>query len=279
MNENELQAMVSLLDDPDMEISRHIEQKLLSLGTEVVPFLETQWALQGDNEPLQQRIEQIVHQIQYQSVQHRLRQWVLGGGNDLLEGMWIVSTYMYPGVRLEPLRQQFNEFFYDMWREFGGDMTAFEQVKLFNQIFFGKFGFRANTDDFHSPTNSLINIVLERKSGNPISLCIIYMLIAQKLKMPVYGVNLPNVFVLTYKSPDIQFYINAFNKGITFSRSDIDNYIAQLNFEANDSFYEPCTHIDIMRRVLRNLAISFEKLEQFDKSEEIKQLLELLHVQ
>ena len=62
----------------------------------------------------------------------------------------------------------------------------------------------------------MINAVLESKKGNPISMCVVYMLIAQKLKLPVYGVNLPSLFVLTYKKGDEQFYINAFNKGLNF---------------------------------------------------------------
>jgi regulator of sirC expression with transglutaminase-like and TPR domain len=122
----------------------------------------------------------------------------------------------------------------------------------------------------------MINIVLETKRGNPISLCAIYMMVAQKLKMPIYGVNLPNLFILTYKSGDTQFYINAFNKGLIFSRSDIDNYIAHLNLSQNDIFYEPCSHIEILKRMIRNLIMAFEKVGETKKIEEVKTLLACL---
>jgi regulator of sirC expression with transglutaminase-like and TPR domain len=122
----------------------------------------------------------------------------------------------------------------------------------------------------------MINIVLDSKRGNPISLCVVYMLVAQKLKLPVYGVNLPNLFILTYKTPEAQFYINVFNKGIVFSKSDIDNYIAQLNLPASDIFYQPCSNMDIIRRVLRNLIISFEKTGDADKMEEVRLLLNVI---
>jgi regulator of sirC expression with transglutaminase-like and TPR domain len=122
----------------------------------------------------------------------------------------------------------------------------------------------------------MMNVVIETKKGNPISLCVIYMLVAQKLKIPVYGVNLPNLFILTYKSDQTQFYINAFNKGLIFSRADIDNYISHLNLSPLDIFYEPCNNIDIIKRVFRNLVISFEKVGDSDKVEEIKLLLRLI---
>jgi regulator of sirC expression with transglutaminase-like and TPR domain len=105
---------------------------------------------------------------------------------------------------------------------------------------------------------------------------VVYMLVANKLKMPVYGVNLPNLFVLTYKTNESQFYINVFSKGIIFSKSDIDKYIAQLNLPPSDIFYQPCSNMDIIKRVLRNLIISFEKTSDTDKVQEIKQLLHVI---
>src|SRR3954452_19993473 len=91
--------------------------------------------------------------------------------------------------------------------------------------------------------------------------------------MPVYGVNLPNLFIPTYKSSESQFYINAFNKGLIFSKADIDNYISHLNLSPLDIFYEPCSNLDILKRVLRNLIVSFEKVGDSSKVEEVKTLL------
>jgi regulator of sirC expression with transglutaminase-like and TPR domain len=91
--------------------------------------------------------------------------------------------------------------------------------------------------------------------------------------MPVYGVNLPNLFVLTYKSERTQFYINVFNRGIIFSKTDIDHYIAQLNIKSKDIFYQPCTNLEIVQRVLRNLILSYEKTSEQDKIREIEKIL------
>jgi regulator of sirC expression with transglutaminase-like and TPR domain len=104
----------------------------------------------------------------------------------------------------------------------------------------------------------------------------VYMLVAQRLKMPFFGVNLPNLFVLTYKSDEATFYINAFNRGMIFTRTDIDDYIAKLKLAPNPIFYEPCSHIDIVLRVLRNLALSFENLGDIEKLNEIKNILKVM---
>jgi regulator of sirC expression with transglutaminase-like and TPR domain len=102
-------------------------------------------------------------------------------------------------------------------------------------------------------------------------------LVAQKLKLPVSGVNLPNLFVLTYKDDrNAQFYINAFNRGLIFSRQDIENYINELHINPQDSFFEPCSNLDIIRRVLRNLIVSFDKMGEHAKAEEVKELLQIV---
>jgi regulator of sirC expression with transglutaminase-like and TPR domain len=104
----------------------------------------------------------------------------------------------------------------------------------------------------------------------------VYLLITQRLELPVYGVNLPNLFILTYKDEKTQFYINVFNKGLVFLKEDIDNYLENLQLNKRDIFYMPCTHQDIILRILRNLIVSFEKLGDYHKSDEIKDLLQKL---
>jgi regulator of sirC expression with transglutaminase-like and TPR domain len=206
-------------------------------------------------------------------LKERLREWYKSPDQDLLTGMWIIATYQYPDIGLEKIKQELEQIYYEIWLEFRPDLYAIDQVKVINSVFFNKLKFGANTKNFHSPGNSLINVVLETRKGNPITLCVIYMLVAQKLKLPVHGVNLPNLFILTYKDSNHQFYINAFNRGLIFSRQDIENYIHELHLVPQASFYEPCPHVEVIRRALRNLIMSFEKLGEHAKAEEVKLLL------
>ena len=275
MNNNEIKALVSLLDDEDKEVLTHVEQKIISLGDSIIPFLENEWET-NFNPVVQKKLEELIHTLQFDSLKAKMLAWKEAGATDLLEGMWLVATYQYPDLMLEKLKKELEQIYYEAWLDFKSDLHPFDQIKILNNVLFTKLKFGANTKNFHSPSNCMINIVLDSKKGNPISLCMIYMLVANKLKMPVYGVNLPNLFILTHKTKEAQFYINVFNKGLIFSKSDIDNYIAQLNLSPSDIFYQPCSHLDIVKRVLRNLTMSFEKTGDADKVEEIKILLQLI---
>jgi regulator of sirC expression with transglutaminase-like and TPR domain len=276
LDEKNIKALVSLLNDEDQEILQHVEQQIITLGDTIIPYLEQEWE-SNFNPTVQKRIEDLIHTVQFGHLSQRLKKWKDDGCVDLLEGMWIVCTYQYPDIEFEKLQADIEQIYYDVWVEMKiTDDLPYEKIKLLNYAFFNKLKFTANTKNFHSVTNSMLNLVLDTRKGNPISLCVIYLLVAQKLKMPVYGVNLPNLFILTYKTPDSQFYINAFNKGLIFSRADIDNYIAHLNLTPNDLFYQPCSNLDIIRRVLRNIIVSFEKTSNQEKVDEVKGLLEAL---
>jgi regulator of sirC expression with transglutaminase-like and TPR domain len=272
MEEKELKALVSLLDDDDKGVVSHVQEKILSIGRAVIPFLEKEWE-SNFNPSVQQRIEDLIHTLQYESLKTRLNEWYRGDDHDLLTGMWILATYQYPDLELENLRQELEQIYYETWLEFRPDLYPFDQIKVINSVLFNKLKFGANTKNFHSPGNSMINVVLESHKGNPITLCVIYLLVAQKLKLPVQGVNLPNLFILTYKGPQTQFYINAFNRGLIFSKQDIENYISELHLVPQNSFFEPCSNVDIIRRALRNLVMSFEKMGEHAKAEEVKMLL------
>jgi regulator of sirC expression with transglutaminase-like and TPR domain len=276
MKETELKALVSLLDDEDAQIIHHVEEKILSLGTSIIPFLEQEWE-SNFSPQVQRRIEDLIHTLQYELLKERIRNWYASDDQDLLTGMWLVATYQYPDIELIKLKQELEQIYYETWLEFKPDLYPFDQVKVINSVLFNKLKFGANTKNFHSPGNSMINVVLETRKGNPITLCVIYFLVAQKLKLPVYGVNLPNLFVLTYKDErNPAFYINAFNKGLIFSKQDIENYINELHLTPQASCFEPCSSLEIIRRVFRNLIMSFDKMGEHAKAEEVKELLLLI---
>src|SRR5882762_907399 len=112
MEEKELKALVSLLDDDDKHIVSHVEEKILSIGTSLIPFLEKEWE-STFNPSVQQRIEDLIHTLQYDLVKNRLREWYEKTEHDLLTGMWIIATYQYPDIELDKLKQDLEQIYYE----------------------------------------------------------------------------------------------------------------------------------------------------------------------
>ncbi|MCS6794584.1 MAG: transglutaminase-like domain-containing protein [Raineya sp.] len=276
LSENEIKALITLLDDEDAEIVRHVEAKILSVGESILPFLETEWQNKSLQPLISERLEQIIHSLRFQTLKSKLKNWKEQENHDLLKGAWLIATYQYPECTYESLQEQIEQIYYNVWVHFRDNLHPYDQVKIINYVLFDEMKFSANTQNFHSPANSMLNRVLETRKGNPISLCILYILVAQKLNLPIYGVNMPNLFILIYQSPERPFYINAFNRGLIFTKSDIDNYIAQLGLSPHESFYNPTTPLEIIKRVCRNLIVSYEHLGETEKMQEMQELLEVL---
>ncbi|MBC7745324.1 MAG: hypothetical protein H7096_09505 [Flavobacterium sp.] len=280
----EIESLIRLLDDPDNEISNHVEHKLLSYGNEVVGYLENAWEQSFDS-ILQERIENLIHKIQFQNVKTELQLWHLGGSFDLLQGMLIINKIQYPDLDDLKVINQIEDIKRDIWLQMIYEMSAIEKIKLINHVLYSDYGFTGNTINHQDPNNSFLSHVLETKKGNQISLAIIYSIIAQKLDIPVYGVNLPQHFILSYvdegQENDYQngilFYINAFNKGFIFGRRDVDSFLKQLKITPDKQFYEPCSNNDIIQRVLRNLISSYDKQSSVEKVTELEELLDIFH--
>lgn len=283
LNDSEIKALISLLDDSDKDVYTHIEERLISLGKEVIPILEDAWSGAFDA-VMQQRIEHIVHKIQFDTLVEDLKLWIHTGDHDLLAGAILIARYQYPDLDIDKIYEQIANIKKDVWLEINENLTALEIVNVLNHIFFTNYGFSGNTQNYHAPQNSFINVVLESKKGNPLALSIIYEVIAQSLSLPIYGVNLPEHFILAFmdetdlENPDVAkvlFYINAFSKGTVFGKADIDQFVKRLNLEPESSHYLPCTNRDMIQRMLRNLSNSYSKLGDTDKVDELNVMIQL----
>jgi regulator of sirC expression with transglutaminase-like and TPR domain len=285
INENSLRALIHLIDDPDESIFEHVRCQLKSVGKDAIPLLENSWESEDLGLLFQHRIEQLIHEIQFEDCKQQLQDWRNSHDKDLLQGAIIVAKYQYPGLNSAHIIAEIEKIRKDIWLEINSNQTAFEKIKIFNKVFYEMHHFQGNTKAFHSPLNSFINTVLETKKGNPLSLSLIYSIIAQQLSIPVYGVNLPNHFVLCYMDEfntqsmleekskyGVLFYINTFSKGSIFYENDIYQFLNQLKVQADRSHFEPCSNSVIIQRMITNLIASFQ---QVGNSEKVNELIEL----
>jgi regulator of sirC expression with transglutaminase-like and TPR domain len=287
MNNSELEALISLLDDTDKEVYTAIEDKLMSIGKDVIPVLEDVWSNSFDN-LIQERIENIIHRIQFESLKNDLKYWLIQPDRDIIEGCILVARYQYPDIDAAEIRKQIEIIRKDAWIEMNDRLTALEQIKVLNHVFFDIHGFSGNTANFHAPQNSYINTVLETRKGNPLMMSILYAYIANTMHIPIYGVNLPEHFVLVYfdgeyergkQEEDIQkvlFYINPFSKGSVFSKKEIDSFLKQINLERSSGYYLPCSDTASLKRMFSNLIHSYQKLGYAEKVAELEELKSVL---
>ena len=275
----ELQAMIDLLDDTDPEVIAEITQALIKRGPAVIPVLELAWVGQL---PLvaRERIEDLIHRIQWSQCRSALMDWNQSDQKDLLSALIWISRIRYPDLDEGELRNRLEALRIEIWMEVNDRMTALEKVRVINHVLFRLHGFRGNTANYNDPQNSCINKVLESRKGNPIVLCCIYLWLATRLDIPVVGVNLPQHFILAYLDEEAEamgqykalFYINAFNKGMVFGDKEIERFLELIHLPADPRYFRPCTHHDIVVRVLNNLIHGYSEAGKQDAVTELVEL-------
>lgn len=270
-----INSLIALLDDNDSEVLEAVTNELLREGTTVIPALEKAWESSPSNQ-MQERLENVIHYIQFVSTRKRLKAWMNGGAEDLLEGAIYVAQFQYPYISYESINKEIGKISQDIYLSKGNNLSAVEKVKLLNYVIYELNNFNRNTANFYSPQNSFINQVIESRKGNPISLGIIYIAVAHRLGLPIYGVNLPKSFVLAYMdelrhyesediSNDVLFYINPYNKGTILNRREIEYFIKQQSLETKPDYYVPCDNKSIIVRLITNLMIAYQKVGFEDK--------------
>ncbi len=278
-----------MLDDPDELVFHHIRDEIMNMGPDVIPDLEEVWEETSMGELFQSRIESIIHDIQFNNIQNELLYWKAQKSDDLLYGMYVLSKFQYPELTFEELDSFFKKLTQDIWIELHEGLTALEKMRIVNHILYDVYGFKGDSDDYLAPQNSYLNDVIARKKGNPISLSILNVILAQRLGLPIKGVNLPRHFIVAWQDDyfffteeskmPILFYVNPFSKGTIFSRRDVEQFLQQVNIPPKEIFFTPCSNLDIMKRVINNLINSYSRKGNQDKVDDLIALQELFNAE
>ncbi len=279
----EVNTLIALLEDNDAEVLKAVRGELFKKGAHVIPELEKAWE-KAPNNVLQERLEGIIHHIQFTGAKSKLTEWISSGAKNLLEGATYVAQFQYPGVEYSSIERNIENISRDIYLTESRTLSAIEKVRLLNYVVYDLNRFVRNTANFYSPQNSFINQVIDTRKGNPISLGIIYLAIAQRLELPIYGVNLPKSFILAYMNEfrhydapnmadDVLFYINPYNKGTILNRREVTHFISQQKLEPKDVYYTPCDNKSIIIRMITNLVIAYQKIDMPDKVKLLEDIL------
>ncbi len=288
MSSAEISALITLIEDPDETIFNQVRSEIVARGEGIIPQLERYWEFNQFGNLFQERIENLIHSIQYNCISSQLENWVTKEENDLLEGSILINKYQYPSFDEHEVRRQITAIRQDIWLELNDNLTALEQVNVINHILFTVHNFEGNKTNYVSPQNSYLADVLSTKKGNPLSLAILYQVLANSLDIPIYGVNLPNHFVLAYMDENrlgmlqeggdngILFYINPFSGGSIMHKTEIDDFLMHLELPQEVQYYRPCKNIDILQRMVNNLIFAYIQQDKPEKANELKALQNVL---
>ena len=138
-------------------------------------------------------------------------------------------------------------------------------------------GFTGNEQNYYDPENSYLNRVVDRRTGNPINLCLVYLMLARRLRLPVSGIGLPGHFVCRFQSSSEEYYINVFNRGKLWTKADCVQYLLQGNYNLQDDYLVPISPRRMLMRICGNLHQIYRHLEMTEETTRFQRYLIALH--
>lgn len=158
--------------------------------------------------------------------------------------------------------------------------AAEERVLALNDFLFDDLGYSGNIDDYYDPRNSYLNDVIDRRTGIPITLSILYMEVGRRVGLPLEGVSFPGHFMVRLRVRSGMLVLDPFAYGAPQSEPELRERLRRVIPEGLgaemplaelplEQFLEPASKRQILSRVLRNLKAIYRDAEKPERLLEV----------
>ncbi len=231
----EIKALIVLLGDEDIKTAQIARTALLQARHQAEPFLEE--ARTSVDPHVRTRVYSILERLRLDDLAMHFHQFAASSSAwlNLEEGALLIAESEYPTINRAHYQEMLNQMA-EQFQQQAQAASGRELVEAFNDFFFNELGFSGNQDDYHNPDNIYLNQVLDRRLGIPISLSTVYLLLAERLRIPVVGIGMPGHFLLQYND---SLFIDAFHKGQLLNRSECVQFLMNNGFGFHPAYLSP----------------------------------------
>ena len=276
LNETEYRALVSLLADDDQKVLHAVWEHLLEVGPPALAYLKE--ASEDPDPKTRVRARHVMSRIALEDLELKFQSLAAldDGSFSLEDGVFTVARIEYPDLDRADFGARLDRHANVLRERFRGKRRPDEIVRALNRYLFDELKFTGNSSDYYNPDNSYLNRVLERRTGIPISLCALYLLISERLGLPVKGIGLPGHFLVKYEVPGVEIYIDPYNGGTLLTRRDCVQYLTGAGYYLKEEYIAPSSSRDIVIRMLRNLMLIYSKQQDKGRVRRLTHYVDIL---
>ncbi|HEV8243172.1 MAG TPA: transglutaminase-like domain-containing protein [Nitrospirales bacterium] len=275
MPETQIKALIRLLSDENERIARAIAGKLTEVGDPAVPLLRE---AEIEQPAMAARISGILDDIRGQRLEGDFHALSACDDDDLdLEaGAFLIARFAYPDLEASTYGDVLDAMAREVRERLGRKASGEEIVKAINRYLFVEQGFAGNTQEYYDVENSYLNRVLERKTGIPISLGAVYLLVGKRLELPVFGVGMPGHFLVKYEADRYRIFVDCFNGGALLTQKDCARFLDQAGYGFDERYLQKTPSRAILIRMIKNLVAIYNKMDDVTKATRLTRFIEIL---
>ena len=242
LSESQRTALIKLLADEDPAVYHLVRKKILSYGQTAILWMQPH--VLSSDPVLRRRAQEISDHLARQSADNRFLAFCLsqhGEDLDLEQGTWLLAQTRHPDTNVAAYQALFDSYAGDLRERIDFAAKPEQILSAINQYLFSGLGFRGNEENYYEPENSYLNRVIDRRTGNPFSLCMVYLFLSRRLHLPVTGIGMPGHFLCRFQCSTDEMYIDAFNRGKLLTKNDCVKYLVQTSYGYQEGLLTPAT--------------------------------------
>jgi regulator of sirC expression with transglutaminase-like and TPR domain len=273
-----IEALMSLLDDPDEDVFNSVLQGFVKDKAEVVYLLENKWEKSQDL-LIQRRIEQVLDAIRLDDAIHQLQEWLRLENPRLLELLFILNRFQYPGIPEERYRSKLERIVREAFQASRLALTELAKVKVINHLLFDVYRLTPVSDVSNpNPSLSFVHSILENGKASPMGLLCLYLALSEQIGLNLEPVPLPRHFILSCCSGSEQsnlfnpntgkilFYLNPFGQGATFSVREVEHFLKQNQVALSEQYTQNVSKIEFVLALLNYYSEQYRALNHVSRS-------------
>lgn len=245
------EALRSLLDDPNRHVRRALLSYFMQLGPPAASFLQE--VAQSNHRVLAHHANWFLEELKFSDPIAEFRGFIRSLNYELETGALLLARTVTPLLdagaccaALDQLAARCRELIVE-------PASAREKCRIINRVLFHEWGFHGNIEHYTDPRNSFIDQVIARRTGIPLSLSIVYLLVANRLGLGLEPVGLPGHFVVGCYLDDRPFFIDPFDRGVFRDTDEIFTLLRSNNIVPKPTDLSPTPVREVLCRSCRNL--------------------------
>lgn len=179
---------------------------------------------------------------------------------DLAKAALYIAQEEFPTLDPEEYLNALDEMASEVLERLDEERYPLRVINQLNQYLFDDLGFAGNTSNYYDPNNSFLNRVIDRRTGIPIALSVVYLEIAKRIDFPMVGIGMPGHFLIRPDFQEAGIYVDVFNRGEILFAEDCEAKLAEVYGEQvklRPQFLSPVNSRQILARMLTNLKVIY----------------------
>jgi regulator of sirC expression with transglutaminase-like and TPR domain len=246
------QALLELLDDVSPTVRQALLTEFASHGRESVDLLRE--LARQPNRVAALHAAWYLRELNFSDPVGEFRRFIRSLNYELESGALLLSRTVNPDLDVGACCAQLDVMAARCRELIAEPASTREKCRLINRVLFHEYGLHGNADDYTDPLNSYLDQVLTRRKGLPISLSMVYLLVAERLGLQLAAVALPGHFMVGCYDESVPFFIDPFNAGVFLTAGEVFILLRQSSGHASISDLAPTPVREVLCRCCRNLA-------------------------